>query len=106
MMIGNYQINSTVFSKVHPKFRTPSLAIYFIGIATMLVAGFLPINIIAELVNIGTMLAFILTSIGVIVLRYKQPDLAMLWKKIQHCGIILLTLKLVTLELVTFKLMR
>ncbi|SHF35859.1 amino acid/polyamine/organocation transporter, APC superfamily [Thermoanaerobacter uzonensis DSM 18761] len=64
-----------VFSKVHPRFRTPSLAIYLIGIVTMLVAGFLPINIIAELVNIGTMLAFILTSIGVIVLRYKQPDL-------------------------------
>ncbi|AIS53469.1 amino acid permease [Thermoanaerobacter kivui] len=63
------------FSKVHPKFRTPTLAIYLITIATTLVAGFLPIGIIAELVNIGTMLAFILTSIGVIVLRYTQPDL-------------------------------
>ncbi|AEM79935.1 amino acid permease [Thermoanaerobacter wiegelii] len=63
------------FSKLHPKFRTPTLAIYLIAIATSLVAGFLPIGIIAELVNIGTMLAFVLVSISVIVLRYTQPDL-------------------------------
>ncbi|MEQ2128736.1 amino acid permease [Caldanaerobacter subterraneus KAk] len=64
-----------IFSKVHPKYRTPTLAIYLITIATTLVAGFLPIGVIAELVNIGTMLAFVLTSIATIVLRYTQPDL-------------------------------
>ncbi|NNG65714.1 amino acid permease [Caldanaerobacter subterraneus] len=64
-----------IFSKVHPKYRTPTLAIYLITIATTLVAGFFPIGVIAELVNIGTMLAFVLTSIATIVLRYTQPDL-------------------------------
>lgn len=63
------------FSKVHIRFRTPSLAIYLIGIVTILIAGFVPIDVIAELVNIGTMMAFIATSISVIILRYKQPDL-------------------------------
>ena len=63
------------FAKVHKKFRTPTLSIYLIAIATTLVAGFFPIGVIAELVNIGTMLAFLLISIAVIVLRKTQPDL-------------------------------
>lgn len=64
-----------IFSKVHKKYRTPSISIALIAIVTMLTAGFLPINIIVEFVNIGTMLAFVLTSLSVIVLRYTQPDL-------------------------------
>jgi APA family basic amino acid/polyamine antiporter len=63
------------FSKVHPKFRTPAFSIYLIMIVTTLAAGFLPIDIIAELVNMGTMFALIITSAAVIVLRYKQPEL-------------------------------
>ena len=64
-----------ILSKLHPKFRTPSITIIFVAIVTSLTAGFLPINAIAEVVNMATMLAFLLISIAVIILRYTRPDL-------------------------------
>lgn len=60
--------------KVHPKYGTPHIVTIVCGIAVALVAGFTPIGIIAELTNIGTLFAFLVASIGVLVLRYKQPD--------------------------------
>jgi len=64
-----------VFSKVHPKYKTPHISTVIVGLFGAVVAGFLPIGLLAELVNIGTMFAFVLVSIAVLVLRYKQPDL-------------------------------
>jgi APA family basic amino acid/polyamine antiporter len=63
------------FKKVHPKFRTPFRVTIFVGIVTALLAGLLPLQDIAELVNVGTLAAFIIVSAGVIVLRYTRPDL-------------------------------
>lgn len=63
------------FKKVHPKFRTPFRVTIFVGVVTALLAGFLPLQDIAELVNVGTLAAFIIVSAGVIVLRYMRPDL-------------------------------
>lgn len=60
---------------VHPKFGTPFKITIITGVCTALVAGFLPINVIAELSNIGTLFAFIVVSVGVMILRVKQPDL-------------------------------
>lgn len=64
-----------VFSKVHPKYKTPYVSTVITGSAAMILAGILPINILGELVSIGTLLAFAIVCIGVIVLRVKKPDI-------------------------------
>ncbi|HEU4587065.1 MAG TPA: amino acid permease, partial [Gemmatimonadales bacterium] len=61
--------------KVHPKFRTPYLSTIYTGIVVALVTGTFPIQIIGELVNIGTLLAFVLVCAGVWILRRRRPDL-------------------------------
>ncbi|MBN2908874.1 amino acid permease [Polycladomyces sp. WAk] len=63
------------FSGIHPKFRTPHRPTLVIGVVTALVAGFTPIAQVAELVNIGTLSAFILICASIMVLRVKRPDL-------------------------------
>lgn len=62
-------------SVVHPKHRTPHRPTWIIGVITAFFAGFFPIGKVAELVNIGTLSAFVLICASVIVLRYKRPDL-------------------------------
>jgi APA family basic amino acid/polyamine antiporter len=62
-------------STVHPKFGTPFFATWMVGIVFGLIAAFVPLNVLAELVNIGTLAAFCLVSVAVIVLRKKRPDL-------------------------------
>jgi basic amino acid/polyamine antiporter, APA family len=60
---------------VHPKFRTPYLSTIFTGVAVGLATGILPLQLLGQLVNIGTLLAFVLVSAGVLVLRKSRPDL-------------------------------
>jgi basic amino acid/polyamine antiporter, APA family len=60
--------------KVHPKYGTPYVITIIAGIVVSLIAGFAPIGIIAELTNIGTLFAFLVAAIGVLVLRCTQPD--------------------------------
>ncbi|MEL4358594.1 MULTISPECIES: amino acid permease [unclassified Luteococcus] len=62
-------------AKVHPTYRTPWLIAAILTVAIALLAGFTPVGRLEELVNIGTLSAFILVSIGVPVLRRRQPDL-------------------------------
>ena len=64
-----------VFSKVHPKFKTPYIGTILTGIVAMIIAGTLPISILGELVSIGTLLAFIIVCIGILVLRKSKPDI-------------------------------
>ena len=60
---------------VHPKFRTPYLSTIFTGVAVSLATGILPLQLLGQLVNIGTLLAFVLVCAGVWVLRRTRPDL-------------------------------
>jgi basic amino acid/polyamine antiporter, APA family len=63
------------FGAVHPKFRTPHISTLITGVAAATAGGLLPIGILGELVSIGTLIAFIVVCIGVLVLRYTRPDL-------------------------------
>jgi APA family basic amino acid/polyamine antiporter len=65
-----------VFSKVHPRFRTPYVTTILTGIVCAAFAGALPISILGELVSIGTLLAFVIVCAGVWYLRVKEPDRA------------------------------
>ncbi|HEV8347918.1 MAG TPA: amino acid permease [Vicinamibacterales bacterium] len=64
-----------MFSAVHPRFRTPHLSTMMTGIVIALVSGLTPISVLSQLVSIGTLLAFGLVCIGVILLRHTAPDI-------------------------------
>ena len=64
-----------VFAKVHPRFRTPYVITGTVGVLVAVLATFTSIDVLAELVNVGTLFAFVLVSIGVIVLRRTRADL-------------------------------
>jgi APA family basic amino acid/polyamine antiporter len=65
----------SVFSIVHPKYRTPWIAQFLIGVIAMLIAGLFPIGLLGELVSIGTLLAFAIVCVGVFVLRFTDPQI-------------------------------
>jgi APA family basic amino acid/polyamine antiporter len=62
-------------AKVHPKYGTPFFATWIVGIVFGLIAAVVPLGVLAELINIGTLAAFCLVSVAVIVLRRTRPDL-------------------------------
>jgi basic amino acid/polyamine antiporter, APA family len=63
-----------LFGRVHPKFRTPAMATWIAGFVVGIPAGILDIGTLSDLSNIGTLFAFVLVSIGVIILRYREPE--------------------------------
>lgn len=63
------------FSTIHPRFRTPYLSSLLVGMVVALVAGFIPIDVVAELTNIGTLAAFVLVAVAILILRRTQPNL-------------------------------
>lgn len=62
-------------SKVHPVHATPFTATWTVGIVFAIIAAFVPLNVLAELINIGTLSAFTLISISILVLRRTHPHL-------------------------------
>jgi len=62
------------FAKVHPKYRTPHVTTIWTGVVVAVISAVANINEIVELTNIGTLFAFVLVCLGVIILRYKEPD--------------------------------
>jgi APA family basic amino acid/polyamine antiporter len=93
-------------ARVHPKTQTPVRIIVICGVLISFVAGVVPLGELAELVNIGTLAAFVLVSLGVIVLRMRQPDLPRPFKNpfgytlpilgILSCGALMMFLPVVT----------
>lgn len=63
------------FAKTHPTRHVPVRVTWIVGVASALIAGFLPIGEAAELTNIGILLAFAVVCTAVIVLRYRRPEL-------------------------------
>jgi basic amino acid/polyamine antiporter, APA family len=62
------------FGAVHPRFRTPYKSTILTGFLVALMAAFIPLGVLAELVNIGTLLAFVIVCAAVLIMRYKYPN--------------------------------
>lgn len=63
-----------IFGVVHEKFRTPARSTILTGVLMMLVAGFTPISVLEEMVNIGTLFAFVVVCGSVLLLRIRRPE--------------------------------
>jgi basic amino acid/polyamine antiporter, APA family len=92
-----------LFSTIHPKYHTPYIATIINGVAVAVLTGFLPLDKIAEMTNIGTLTAFAVVAIGVWVLRFTEPNLVRGFKApwlplicpiaVISCGAMMLNLK-------------
>jgi len=63
-----------MFSRLHPRFETPHVSTWIAGFLVAIPAGILEIGTLGDLTNIGTLFAFVVVSVGVIILRRTQPD--------------------------------
>jgi len=69
-----------VINKVHPRFQTPYVTSIVTGVLVAFFAAILPIRDAASLVSIGTLLAFVIVSVGILVLRIREPNLPRVFK--------------------------
>jgi len=93
--------------KVHPRFRTPYVSTILVGIFVAFFGALLPINILGELVSIGTLLAFVIVCAGVLILRKRRPDLHRPFKTpwvpvVPILGIVISSLLMLSLPLDTW----
>ena len=63
-----------VFSRVHPRFQTPHKSNLLLGAFISLFAGLVPIHVVGEMCSIGTLLAFVMVCVGVLIMRKREPD--------------------------------
>jgi APA family basic amino acid/polyamine antiporter len=64
-----------VFSQLHPQFNTPYKSNILLCVFISLFAGLVPIHVVGEMTSIGTLLAFVMVCIGILILRKKEPNL-------------------------------
>ena len=63
-----------IFSRVHPKFQTPYMSNLFFAVFVSIFAAFVPVRVVGEMVSIGTLFAFVLVCIGIMVMRKSDPN--------------------------------
>ncbi|MEW6696713.1 MAG: amino acid permease [Bacillota bacterium] len=95
-----------MFSKVHPKYKTPYTSTWITGIACAFIAALVPLGTLAHLVNIGTLTAFVLVSVAVLILRKTHPNVPRAFScpavplvpvlAIVFCGYLMISLPLMT----------
>ncbi|KHK97178.1 amino acid permease [Microbacterium mangrovi] len=97
-----------VFEKVNPRTMTPTQNTVIVMIVTSILAAVVPINFLAEMTSIGTLVAFLVVSVGVIILRVREPNLERGFRlplgwtipilSIIGCIVIITQLRLITIE--------
>ncbi|KAJ1653856.1 hypothetical protein IWQ61_006105 [Dispira simplex] len=63
-----------IMGRIHPRFRTPYIPIIIVGSVCAVLSGFLPVDVLADMTSVGTLLAYFLANLGVIILRFTHPD--------------------------------
>lgn len=96
------------FAKIHPRFGTPYVMTIATGCVVAFIAGFAPLHVIAELANIGTLSAFVIVAVGVLILRKTSPNTKRPFKcpyiwfvgigAIVSCGYLMISLPATTWE--------
>jgi APA family basic amino acid/polyamine antiporter len=94
--------------KVHPKYQTPYITTIVTGIVVAIFGGFLNVREAASLVSIGTLLAFVVVSVGIAVLRIREPDLPRpfktpLWWLVAPLGALSSMYLMISLQWVTWE---
>ncbi len=75
MIMGRDGLLPPVFAKIHPRYRTPHINTVITGCGIALLAALFPLDVLGDLVSMGTLIAFIAVCAGVLVLRHARPDL-------------------------------
>jgi APA family basic amino acid/polyamine antiporter len=75
MIMGRDGMLPPVFSKVHPRYRTPYINTLITGAGIALLAAIFPLDVLGDLVSMGTLLAFVAVCAGVLILRSTRPEL-------------------------------
>jgi APA family basic amino acid/polyamine antiporter len=75
MIMGRDGLLPPVFAKIHPRYRTPHINTVITGCGIALLAALFPLDVLGDLVSMGTLIAFIAVCAGVLILRRTRPDL-------------------------------
>lgn len=76
MIIARDGLLPPVFTRIHPRYRTPHINTVITGIGIAVLAALFPLDILGELTSMGTLIAFAAVCVGILILRRTQPDLA------------------------------
>lgn len=75
MIMGRDGLLPPVFARIHPRYRTPHINTVITGVGIAALAAVFPLDVLGDLVSMGTLIAFVAVCAGVLILRHTQPDL-------------------------------